>query len=388
VRALIVESVGARGGLAGLRALKAAGWLVGVASPSRSSLAATSRWCSAWHPIDADTESAAAVLDGVERATRTGDYDVIFPTSDRDLLAISEQRDAFRAAFPYAQHETVVRALDKAELTSAARDAGISVPETTLDLEDGLARARGGAVVVKETLHRAFGGDGSSQAATLTREPSVARARAERIREQGGTPLFQEAVRGKLMAYTVVADQRGRPVARLQQRAERTWPADSGLSVRARTVAVEPALADSVERLMRSLEWFGLAELQFLESPGEDPRLIDLNGRFYGSLALAVDAGVNLPAAWAGLAVGEPMPPAPEARVGVRYQWLEGDLRRIREGPPSGRRRDYVDTLRWAVGARHSIWRLDDPRPAALSAADLIRSRLTRPSHEAESHES
>jgi predicted ATP-grasp superfamily ATP-dependent carboligase len=92
--------------------------------------------------------------------------------------------------------------------------------------------------------------------------------------------------------------------------------------------------------------------------------LIDLNGRFYGSLALAVAAGVNLPALWAALATGRAVGRGFEARPGVRYQWLEGDLRSVFLARDSHPLRDTLGCFCFARGAVHSVWRKEDPLPA------------------------
>jgi hypothetical protein len=139
---------------------------------------------------------------------------------------------------------------------------------------------------------------------------------------------------------------------------------------------VDPRLREGVAALLERLGWFGLAQVQFLAPPGGEPRLIDLNGRFYGSLALAVGAGVNLPAIWAAAAQDRPPPPAPAQLPTVRYQWLEGDLRRAFAERRGGLLTDVAGTLRYAVGAQHSVASLRDPGPALrLAAGFLPRAR-------------
>ncbi|MFI6989421.1 ATP-grasp domain-containing protein [Nonomuraea wenchangensis] len=147
-----------------------------------------------------------------------------------------------------------------------------------------------------------------------------------------------------------------------------------GASCRAETVRVDPAISDRAARLLAALGWFGLAQLQFVVPEDGRPRLIDLNGRFYGSMALATAAGANLPAAWAALAVGHDVPPT-RARPGVRYHWLEGDLRRAAVERRSGLLPDLAGTLRYAAGAVHSTLSLRDPAPA------LARIRATAAAH-------
>jgi hypothetical protein len=57
----------------------------------------------------------------------------------------------------------------------------------------------------------------------------------------------------------------------------------------------------------------------------------------------------------------------------VRYQWLEGDLRRAVYDDRGGRVRDVASCLRYAPGATHSIWQLRDPRPGFRLAGILAK---------------
>jgi hypothetical protein len=102
--------------------------------------------------------------------------------------------------------------------------------------------------------------------------------------------------------------------------------------------------------------------------PGGPPALIDLNGRLHGPLAVAVAAGANLPDQWTRLALGMPVPAQTWARVGVEYQWLEGDLRRAFAGRRGGRAHDMLDCLEQALHRLHSgaaLRTLRNPSPHA-----------------------
>jgi len=150
------------------------------------------------------------------------------------------------------------------------------------------------------------------------------------------------------------------------------------LVVTTELAVAEPELAAAAGRLLADLRWFGLANLQFLRPADGAPRLIDLNGRFYGSLALAVAAGVNVPDLWARMAVGDPVPSFTSARPGVRFQALGEDLRRARAQPRGGLLRDVAGTLAYGVGAAHPHLSLSDPRPALAVLGRLAVNRAGR----------
>jgi hypothetical protein len=57
------------------------------------------------------------------------------------------------------------------------------------------------------------------------------------------------------------------------------------------------------------------------------PLLMEINGRFWGSLQLAIDAGMNFPWLLLQMAVGRAVNPFDSSyRTGVKSRWLLGDL--------------------------------------------------------------
>jgi predicted ATP-grasp superfamily ATP-dependent carboligase len=229
-------------------------------------------------------------------------------------------------------------------------------------------------VVVKARMHARPGQAGAPPRidTNVVVGATATRRRVADIAALGGEAQVQEFVDGRLMAYAAVTTTGGRQVvAQSMQIASRVWPPGAGASCRAVSVPVDPELSGRAAALLAALGWFGLAELQFLVPADGIPRLIDLNGRFYGSLALAVRAGANLPAAWAALALGLDVEPV-TAAAGVRYSWWEGDLRRAVLERRGGLARDLAGALRAGVGATHSIGRWRDPAPALAQARRLL----------------
>jgi len=372
VRALIVEQGWSRGALAAVRALSAAGWTVGLASAERRGLARASRSCRRRHLIR-PLQPVDAFLDSVTAAVRDGGYDVVFGAGEAEVLALSAARAGIGAIFPHAPHPVVLRALDKVELADAATGVGIAVPDLT---EAAAIGDETTPVIIKARMHARpdIAGSPPRIDTNLITGRTAALRRVAEIRAVGGDPEVQVFHEGRLLAYSAV---RGPGevgvVADCMQLASHIWPPGAGASCRAVTVAVDEDLAGRVAALLDELDWFGLAELQFIVGADRVPRLIDLNGRFYGSLSLAVAAGANLPAAWAALAVGDA--PAPtRARAGVRYQWGAADARRALRERRGGLVRDLAGAAGYAVGATHSVASLTDPGPAL---ARLVQTAVT-----------
>ena len=374
MRILIVEDGRQRGALAAVRSLGRAGHEVGVAAPV-DALSSWSRWCARTHLIPRPSDPSAATQ--LKELIRNHNYDVIFGVGDSECLMLAGAREHLDAAVGVVEHGSLVRALDKSELGEVGDRLGIRTPAILDRIPDNLSCA---GLIIKEKIHGQENPDGRAghSAPALVHTGHEAEAAAADIRSAGGTPLFQEALRGELVAYCVVRDRDGRALGDLQQRATRTFPPEAGVSVRAETTPVSPQIREDCSRLLDELGVWGVAEIQFIAPPDGRPALIDVNPRFYGSMALAIKAGIDLPMLATAVVSKQNLPAFKTARVGVRYQWLEGDLRRARIERRNGLMKDLASSVGFAPGAAHSIFALRDPKPPARFAAELLKRALKK----------
>ena len=354
--------------------MSAAGADVGVGSPSPATLAAWSSATSRWHRVPPATDGEDAFVAAVAGAVADGGYEVVFPCGDAEVLALSRGRDRIGAAIAMPEHHAVVTTFDKLVLAERARAAGVDVP-CTVPYSDDAAAGFEYPALVKTRLHGT--GTTSRIEARPVRDAPEARAAAGQVVRAGGEAVLQQRVEGGLMAVVVVTDRAGNLAAVAQQRAHLMWPPTTGISARAVTERVDRALLERVLAFLDDLSWWGLAELQFIDD-GARRYLIDVNGRFYGSMSLSVAAGANLPDVWARAVLGSREVGIATARAGVRYQWLEGDLRRAFRQRRGGLVRDIASSLLYAGGAVHSMARARDPLPVSRFAAHLAGRRLSK----------
>lgn len=371
-RALIVSTGRDRGALAAARALHESGWVVGVGTPDGSGMVAASRAVTARHRVPKPRGDGRSFVAAVTAAAGAERYDLVFGGGDDYMAALSAYRTELPLPVAHPPFEAVRQGLDKLALTRHAVAAGLAAPRTVPATDQVLAEWIG-PVVVKCRTHWEHGQlrPHRIDARSYPDAGDAARARVELIRASGAVAVLQQPVSGRLGALVgVMVD--GRLRHRVQQVSSRLWPTPNGMSARAETVPVDDTLAARAEAMLRSIGWTGLVELQFLTDADGVAHLIDLNGRFYGSLALAVAARPGILDAWGRSVLGERVADLGDGAPGVRYAWLAGDLRRAGVERLGGLATDLASTAWWGLRARHSVWQLRDPGPTAR----LLRERL------------
>ena len=153
---------------------------------------------------------------------------------------------------------------------------------------------------------------------------------ADIMRSIGADPLFQEFIPGHVETFVALTNSRAKILSQHIQRTTHECSSESGISARATSVPVPGDFAQEVQNLLTEVNWYGLASIQFIQPDDGAPVLIDFNGRMYGSLVFANACGMRAMENWARLASGRKTAHSKEV-LGLRYQALEGDLRRAKK---------------------------------------------------------
>ncbi len=369
---LLVEDGSGVTALAAARSLAAAGWRVVIGTPRGRSVATASRGCHDRGEIrPAGAVSPAEWLADVRALAGRFGARVVVPCGDAELALLSANRDQLPGlVVPYPEHARVLPVLDKLHLPDLARAAGLSGPYTEAAVA-GVRPTFGGRVVVKPRTHGPVAGAGRIEAAVVD-DATAAQRSAEDVRAAGADAVYQEHVDGWLMAHVVVRSRSGAVLARSHQRASRVYPQPAGNAVRATQEEAPPGLADGVDRLLESLGWWGLVQLEFVADAEGVLHLVDANPRPYGTMALAVGAGLPLCDLWLRDALGEEPVPYPEQPVRT-YQALGLDLRRAFEQRAPSLTRDVGATLLAGRRAVRPVWSAQDPAPFLRLFAAVAR---------------
>jgi predicted ATP-grasp superfamily ATP-dependent carboligase len=94
------------------------------------------------------------------------------------------------------------------------------------------------------------------------------------------------------------------------------------------SIELPKPMVDYAVSLLERVKWNGVAMVEFkVDRHSGIPMLMEINGRFWGSLQLAFDAGLNFPYLLYQAVQGTPVAvPDNSYRIGTKSRWLLGDL--------------------------------------------------------------
>jgi predicted ATP-grasp superfamily ATP-dependent carboligase len=335
-RTVVVTDGDERAALAVVRSLADAGFRCVVVSLSGSSLAGASRSCAREfavpNALDQPVEFAGA-LAGIVRAEHAS---LLIPMTEAAALATLPLRATFGACvIPMPDVESFRALSDKQRLLDVARTLGIPVP-VQVSVADAAAAA---------TL------DASSLPFPVVLKParSVGEHRGARVKlsvvhAADASTLHRACDALPAAAFPLLVQQRivgpgvGIFLLRWADRIHATFahrrltekPPWGGVSVYRESIALDADLVARSRALIEQFDWRGVAMVEYkIDAATGRPFLMEVNGRFWGSLQLAIDAGVDFPRLLASLALGDPVEGPATFRVGVRSRWWWGQVDHI-----------------------------------------------------------
>jgi predicted ATP-grasp superfamily ATP-dependent carboligase len=296
---------------------------------------------SRWHSQSVCTPSSFDNLEGFVKSllknAKTGKYLTIFPLSDSSLLPVSEHREQLS---PYLKlvlpsHESVLNTLDKSKTLRIANEEGIPTPETfqaknIAEVIKISAKIRYPAVIKpKQSYIWNRNGKANFSRPFYVNSASELFSTYEKVDKNFPEPIIQEYVPGHNVSVALLFDH-GEPKAGCAIKVKRTMPVTGGNSVLRESISLDPALLRFSSDLLRRLQWHGVAEVEFkIDSRDSTPKLMEINGRFWGSMNVAIESGVDFPYLLYLLAKGEKICPVFKYKVGVKFRWLNGDIENL-----------------------------------------------------------
>ena len=312
-------------------------------------------------------------------------YDLIIPTTEitsQCLLAATQQLP--NLPLPFADHKTVMQVADKSKLVQAEEAAGLPVPVSAFfENSSQLPPIEQFAypIVLKPSLSKI-----PTQSGWITttvriinnQEDLKATLRTDTYLKQHSF-MLQEFIPGHGAGLFCLFNE-GKPVQFFAHTRLREKPPQGGVSVLSQAAPIDKKLQALTVRLLKAVNWHGAAMVEFRIAEDGTAYLMEINTRFWGSLQLAIDSGVDFPAQLAAIHLGEKVAPTNEYNTDQRLRWLLGDLDSLyiyMKGNYSNKQK----LLRIAAfltprfrNQRHEVNRLNDIKPFFTELEQYISS--------------
>jgi predicted ATP-grasp superfamily ATP-dependent carboligase len=272
--------------------------------------------------------------------------DGVLPTSEAAIMALSQYRNEL-ACIPIVPGEQEIQtAFSKANTLNIAQSLGITVPKTLLVTDSNLpaikALALNFPVAVKSESSEVM----LQNRTHTSKKTAVVCSKGEMEKEcrlrlaTDRCVVVQEFIDGYGVGVSGLFDE-GRPVALIGHRRLRESTPWGGPSALAETIEIDSNLLHATTALMRRIGFTGPAMAEYkIDRRSGQPYLMEINGRFWGSVLLAIAAGQDLPYLyWKMLNGIEVQPEEKIYRVGVRGRYLVGDTKSLMlslRGRPKG----------------------------------------------------
>jgi predicted ATP-grasp superfamily ATP-dependent carboligase len=381
--------------VAATRSLGAAGHEVFVGSDASWSKAGWSRFARGSFQYPPPQEAASDFVDRIIVEVEKHSGALVLPMTERSTLPISEAREKILAAggqLALANHEVVQTAFDKSRTTQIAKSLDVAIPRTTAisnKLEaDRFAESGYFPVVLKPRSSEEATADGRILS---TGAPRYARDRIEflnafdEMMTRCSALLVQEFVEGQGAGYFALMRHGELRAEFAHRRIRDVRPTGSGSAVR-ESVRPDFLVKEAALKILKELKWHGVAMVEFRVRTDGTPVFLEVNGRFWNSLALAVYAGVDFPAMLAAMSENGDVTRASSYRENVRCRWFLGDFRHLLEvirGAPQGfpgrypgRLTTLINFLKPVPGTFHDNFQLADPLPELGDWIDFVFRKL------------
>ncbi|MGH9446358.1 MAG: ATP-grasp domain-containing protein, partial [Terriglobia bacterium] len=301
---------------------------------------------------------------------------VLYPTRDETVAALSRHRNLLAEYFrvPTPQWDTIQWVWDKRNTYRRAKELGIAVPRTECPGDAGRLRTLDISfpVAIKPAIKEHFLRATKAKAWRANNHAEL-ESLFQRAANLIGPDevMVQELVPGDgrhQFAYCAFFKEH-HAVGRMIARRTRQHPVEFGRASTYVETTEEPLLETVSERFLRSIDYYGLVELEYKLDPRDRQyKLLDVNARTWGYHTLGRRAGVDFPWLLFADQLGHHVEPQ-RAQCGVSWVRLVTDLPAAACQILAGRLKckAYLRSLRAAQ--IESVFSREDPIPAIAELA-------------------
>ncbi|UJS20475.1 MAG: ATP-grasp domain-containing protein [Candidatus Brocadia sp.] len=350
--------------LAAVRSFGRRGFYVAAGERTRLAAAIFSKYCSRRWVYASPGVSPVDFLNDLETELKAGKYDVVFPMEFSTQILLTDvanrQRIERHTRLPFADADLAKKGNDKACVMQYARERGIDVPTTYVvsDIEQITMIAKEVAYPILIKPRNSSG----SRGIVFVKEREELLTSYLKVHKEYPFPIIQEYIPdgGEVYGVGLLLNFQSEIRASFVYKRLRSHPVRGGPSTLRESVKRED-IREIAGSFMKSLRWTGVAHVEFKIDPRDrKPKLLEVNPRFWGSLQLAIESGVDFPFLLYKMAMEGDIEPVMDYNVGVRCRWLiPGDLLHFIKNPERLRLKPSFFDFK----TKDDIISLSDPMP-------------------------
>lgn len=378
-----------------VRSLGKRGVAISIGAASTPSLSGFSRHVDHAVRFPDPAASPGEFADALHDELESGRYEAVIPTRDDTTTVVSRHKDRLADTGTLVGVEDWDRyqlTADKERTFELAARLDVPIPETVAprtiaDVESYAPDLPYPVVVKSRSKHvedpsgalvtqEVDDGQYATTPAELVEIFRDLQTAHESLREH--PPIVQEYIPGQTTTTVGVARD-GTLLTHFQERRLRTTPASGGSSTLIRGFR-DDRLATYAAEVVDALDWTGPIQVEFMRTPTDEYRLIEVNGRYWGSTPLAIASGVDIPAIhYAVLRGNDPTTPDTYRDDVVQQRLLYGDIKWLTEQLETGNNWALVPFVEALITADQVFLSFDDPVPtlaAVKQAAAIARDSM------------
>ncbi len=239
----------------------------------------------------------------VSELLRRNRYEAVFPASDSTTVVLEKFREKLpKTPFCMPSPESYERVTNKFFGYELAEKCGLSVPSTvypeSIEGAEEEAAPLGFPVVVKPHYSRYYdekNGTVRVGESVVAFEPWTLKELLRKFRQGRSLPCVQKWVAGKGVGVEILMKKGEALAVFCHERIREMNPFGSGSSA-ARSIPLREDLVEPSAALLRACDFEGAAMVEFrIDDETEKAWFMEINGRFWGTLALPLACGVNFP---------------------------------------------------------------------------------------------
>jgi len=330
---VLVLDASQRSALAVTRSLGKQGVSVLTAEDTTWALAGSSRYSKQYFKYPSPKDQPEQFINYLLDLCNQQSIHILFPMTElTSVLLLTHQSMFTNVQIPFADLESVNCLSDKCKLIAMAQKLGVPTPKTwygdspqslSVDFDEltyPIVLKPGKSWLLQNNTWTRnsvrFASNPSQAKQIINNDPAFSAYRF----------MVQQCISGYGLGIFALYNQ-GKPVAFFSHRRLREKPPSGGASVLSESIPLDARALEYAQKILDAVHWHGVAMVEFkIDNIDHTPYLMEVNTRFWGSLQLSIDAGIDFPWLLYQVTTGASPAPVNTYSYGKRLRWLLGDF--------------------------------------------------------------